>query len=57
MFTKSRYSNVSLLSLMILEVRLETDREIDFLFNFNEDMRVIVDMRNAKYGTSTAIFS
>jgi len=48
---------VLLLSLLILKVRPETDREIDFLFKFNADMRVVVDTRNAKYGTSTAIFS
>ena len=43
---------MSLLSLPILKLRLETDREIDFMFKFNADMRVVADTQNAKYGTS-----
>lgn len=47
---------MSLLSLLILKLRLQTDREIDFLFKFNADMRVVVDTRLAKMGRAPQCF-
>jgi hypothetical protein len=44
------------MSLLILKVRLETDREIYCLFKFNVDMRVFVDTRNAKYERAPPCF-
>lgn len=45
MFTKLRYSNVSLLSLLIHKVRLETDREIHFLVKVNVDIMELLQIR------------